>query len=344
MSPGHAPIPARFYDGRSSSQKNVLIYPAPPTGLRVVGDGVDFSCGLAEVRDSGRLGNTPRHLHFRDGSQCESDDNDAIDRLFAEQSAGLGGRLLHLWESRYGYVLAALVGTVVVLWAVVNYGLPALAKEAAFALPESAERAIGQGALEQLDASFLQPSKLLPGRQEQLRTLFRQATASLEGASGYRLELRSGERVGANAFALPSGQIVVTDALVDLAASDDELLSVLAHEIGHLRQRHLLRRLLQGSATALVIIAVTGDISTMGSLAAALPTVLIENKFSRDFEREADDFALDFLRRRGIPASAFSDILLRLEEKRGGKSGGFPDYLSSHPGTEERAARARSGG
>ncbi len=341
MSPGA--IPARFYDGRSSSQRNVLIYPAPPAGLRVVGDGVDFSCGLTEVRDSGRLGNTPRHLHFRDGSQCETDDNDAIDRLFAEQGAGLGGRLLHLWESRYGYVLAALAATVVIIWALVNYGLPGLAREVAFALPASTEQAIGQGALEQMDASFFQPSQLSPERQKALQALFRQATSSLEGAGGYRLELRSSKLVGPNAFALPSGHIVMTDALVELAANDDELLAVLAHEIGHLRQHHLLRRVLQDSATALVIIAVTGDVSTMTSLAAAAPTLLLRSKFSRDFEREADDFALDFLERRGIPASAFSDILLRMEDKRGGKSGSFPDYLSSHPATEERAARARPG-
>jgi hypothetical protein len=88
-------VEARFYDGKSSRQHKVLIYPDPPSRLRVIGDGIDFSCALAEVRPSSRVGNTRRHLYFTDGSQCETEDNDAIDGIFCGMRAEASGRLLH---------------------------------------------------------------------------------------------------------------------------------------------------------------------------------------------------------------------------------------------------------
>jgi predicted Zn-dependent protease len=164
--------------------------------------------------------------------------------------------------------------------------------------------------------------------------------SDIEGADGYRLELRSSKRLGANAFALPSGEVVVTDQLVELAKKDDELVAVLAHEIGHLRQRHGLRRLLQDSATVLLIAAVTGDLTSIVSLASALPAILLQAKYSRDFEREADEFALDYMKRHDIPPESFGAILLRMEERRGAAAD-IPDYLSTHPATRERAERSR---
>ncbi|MBI5110091.1 MAG: M48 family metallopeptidase, partial [Rhodocyclales bacterium] len=117
--------------------------------------------------------------------------------------------------------------------------------------------------------------------------------------------------------------------------------AVLAHEIGHLEQRHGLRRVLQDSATALVVIAVTGDIGSLVSLTAALPALVLQSKYSRDFETEADDFARAYLARRGIPVDALTAILLRMEQKAG-RSNSAPDYLSSHPATRERVERARA--
>jgi predicted Zn-dependent protease len=113
------------------------------------------------------------------------------------------------------------------------------------------------------------------------------------------------------------------------------LVAVLAHEIGHVTHRHALRRLLQDSATVLLIAAITGDATSITSLSATVPTLLIETKYSRDFEREADRFALGYLKENNINPRHFSDILLRLEQSRPGESD-IPDFLSSHPGTKER--------
>jgi Zn-dependent protease with chaperone function len=334
-------VAARYYNGKSSQERDVSIHAEAPAHLRIIGDGIDFSHALVDVRPSSRIGNMARQLYFPDGSQCETDDNDAIDELFAGRRAEAPGRLLHRWESRVRYVAVAFVLTSVLLWAGIGYGIPALAKQIAFSLSPSTDTMLSEEALGGLDKVLLEPTQLTPKRQAEVKALFSDMTANIDGAGGYRLELRASKKIGANALALPSGIVVVTDPLVELATGDGELTAVLAHEIGHLRQRHDLRRLLQGSATAVLVIAVTGDMSSVASLAAALPTLLVDSKYSRDFEREADDFAYDYLRRRGIRSEVFSEILLRME-KQEGRAGGVPGFLSSHPASPERAERFRS--
>jgi Zn-dependent protease with chaperone function len=207
------------------------------------------------------------------------------------------------------------------------------------------------------------PSRLTGERQRQVRGLFRDMSRDLPGSQSMRLEFRSSDKVGANAFALPSGIIVVTDGLVELAQHDEELTGVLAHETGHLLNRHALRNVLQNSGTALVIALVTGDITSVSALSAGLPTALVEAKYSRDFEIEADDAAVAYMRRRGIPVHFYADMLKRLEEdhekKRGaggkgeksaktekaekGDKSSMTDFFSSHPVTRERIERIVKG-
>src|SRR5260370_33105230 len=104
---------------------------------------------------------------------------------------------------------------------------------------------------------------------------------------------------------------MVTQQLVELVKKDDDGVAVLAHEIGHLRQRHGLRRLLQDSATVLLIAAVTGDLTSIVSLANALPAILLQAKYSRDLQRQTDEFAPDYIKRHDIPPESFGAILLR---------------------------------
>src|SRR5260221_8759744 len=83
-----------------------------------------------------------------------------------------------------------------------------------------------------------------------------------------------------------------------------------------------------------------GDLSSVTSFAAALPTLLLQAKYSREFEAEADEFALDYLAKKGIPPDAFSSLLERLERGEGSTAG--LDYFSTHPATRERVERARA--
>lgn len=335
-------VAARYYDGKSSEGRDVSIHAEAPASLHVIGDGIDRRYPLDQVRSSSRVGNTQRHLYFADGAQCETGDNDAIDEIFAGVRAELPNRLLHRWESRVGPAIAALLVTAGLLWLGIAYGIPALAKQIAFSMPASTEAKVGEEVLAGLDKVLLSPTRLSPKRQAELQMLFADMTSRIEGATGYRLELRASKTIGANALALPSGIVVVTDPLVELAENDSEIIAVLAHEIGHLQSRHDLRRLLQGSATVVLVVAVTGDLSAVSSLAMAVPALIVESKYSREFEREADDFAFDHLRSRRIATGAFTDILLRMARAHQDAPGSIPSFLSSHPSPEERAARFRA--
>jgi len=335
-------LKGRYYDGSSSRQRNVTIVPSSPSALKVIGDGISFTYPLSDIKVSSRIGNTRRHLNFPDGSQCETDDNDAVDRLLSGIRGEATRRLLHQWESSIGYVLGALLITVALLWLGVNNAIPVLAKRIAFSLPATTERMLGQQALAGLDKTVLEPTRLSLERQTELKALFANMTSSIEGAQDYQIEFRSSRKMGPNALALPSGIVVITDALVNLSKTDNELVAVLAHEIGHLKQRHALRRLLQSSTTGILLIAITGDLSSVASLGAWLPVLLVDTKYSRSFETEADDFSLDYLHRHNIPTQSFADILQRIESGSGA-IGQLPDFISTHPATPERIRNFRLG-
>jgi len=219
--------------------------------------------------------------------------------------------------------------------AIIKFGLPAISGWAADHLPPSADRVIGAQTLQILDRIVLDPTRVHAYRQTQLQDLFSHMTASLDDGHNYRLEFRRARGLGPNAFALPSGIIVVTDELVQIARSDEELAAVLAHEVGHVRGRHSLRILIQGAGVSALAVAVLGDIGSMSALASAAPG-LVQAKHSRDFEREADSYARDWLAKEGIAATRFDDILCRMTLTHTGGRGELPEFLSSHPGTAAR--------
>jgi len=327
---------ARYFDGRSARGHAVNLRFDAAGQVEITGIEPRLRFALRELSISSRVGNTPRSIALPNGAKCETDDNDAVDAALAAQGQQRYARLRHRLETAWPYILALFVFTTAAVWGLVNYGVPELARRAAFAMPVEADRALARSTLEVLDHRVFAPSALEAARRDALKTHFRSLVADLDPRYEFHLELRSSKVIGANAFALPDGTIVVTDALVRLAENDAELLAVLAHEIGHVVHRHALRSVMQNSAVALLMAFALGDVVSVTSLAAALPTMLVGAKFSRDFEREADRFALEFMRARHIPTFHATVILQRLEAATGRTPAGL-DYLSSHPGIEERA-------
>ena len=104
--------------------------------------------------------------------------------------------------------------------------------------------------------------------------------------------------------------------MVELAGSDEALAGVLAHESGHIRARHALRHVLQSTGSGLLIAAVTGDITSITSLSATLPTALIDAGYSRDFENEADDAAVAYLFKTGIEPKVYAQTLAKLQAEQ----------------------------
>jgi len=303
---------AIWYDGRTSRQREVTVRLVEDS-LSVSGPGLDCLYALAEVDIDPPLGRMRRTLRFPDGATAETDADGFAEELLRKQGKGRALIGVHRWEMSLGRAMTALAVTLLIVLGFLRYGVPFLAQKVAFALPAATEELIGRETLQILDKVAFQPSALPKQRREELTRHFRSMTAGHPERKLWRLEFRTSKSIGANAFALPSGIVVVTDRMVELAENDDQVVGVLAHEIGHLTHRHALRHLLQNSVTALVVATLTGDIVSASSLAATMPTVLIDAKYSRDFEWEADAAAVEYLKQKGIPVRRYAEILARLD-------------------------------
>jgi Zn-dependent protease with chaperone function len=333
-------LAARYLDGATSVAVPVRVRFAPVGRVQVDGPRITLSLDLTDVAVRPRLGNTPRALDLPGGARLEVDDNDAVDRALREAGRGRMARLVAALERHWHSVaLAALFTLVAGTW-LVAWGVPRLADHVARALPRDVERALGSGALEGMDGSVFQPTALPEPEQAHIRDLFARVVPPGPDGEGYHLVFRAGGPVGANAFALPDGTVVVTDELVGLAMDDDEVLGVLAHEVGHVVHHHAMRQLLQTSVAALLIAAVTGDVVSSSSLAAGLPVMLLQTHYSRAFEMEADDHAARWMHAHDIDPVHLADLLVRMEAEGGGDP--LP-YLSTHPPTAERMNRLAGG-
>jgi Zn-dependent protease with chaperone function len=294
------------------------------------------SIPLKSVKASSRLGAMRRRLDFPDGSSFDTADNDAVDQMTR------GGVILHRLENSWRVILVSLIFASVAAIAFTFYGIPQAAAWLARHTPPSVARYTTQQTLATLDAVALSPSKLSAGQQRHYGDLLAQLAARTpRGAGGYRLAFRRAPGIGPNAFALPDGTIVVTDEIIAIAKSDEEIQGVFGHEMSHVDHAHGLQRVYQASLVPAAIAFITGDASQLGHFAAILPGILLQSAYSRSFEQEADDDGAQAMRRIGKSPAPLADLLERMERKMCGKDGCGQGWLGSHPDTAARAARLR---
>ncbi len=335
---------AVLFDGRSARAQPVQAEFVADGGLTLTDEaGAVQTFAPQEVKVSARLGRAPRLIELPDGRHCETDDNDAVDAALAQLGRAKGSAWLHRLETSWRAVLIGLVVVSATTAVAIHYGLPFAAESLARKLPIEVNEQIGRDALATLDHMAFAPSDFTQERQRELRKQFADFLRKTGDGYPYRLEFRAAKELGANALALPSGTIVVTDELVELAGDDRQIIAVLAHECGHIQGRHGLRTVLQHSAVVIVFALISGDVSSVSALGVALPTLLLESKFSRSFETEADAYAIDALKKAGLSPDHLADILLQLEESHRKRrlDAKVLDYISSHPPTPERIRRIR---
>ncbi|TAL37498.1 MAG: M48 family metallopeptidase [Spirochaetes bacterium] len=275
-----------------------------------------------------------RPLLLPDGSVFETADAAAVDEIIRRrtvQGTSLWGGLV---DAKMHYAVAAVALVAAGAWLAVTMLLPFAARKAAELMPDTVARTVGEETLRSLDQGVFTGSNLDAARRGAVQKRFEKIAAYAGDARKFTLVFRHGNTVGANAFALPDGSIVVTDELVELAENYDEIAAVLAHEAGHVVNRHGMRMVVQDSIITLAVVVLAGDLFSASSLAVALPAVLLKSGYSRDFEREADRYALDYMRSQKIDPARMSAILKRMTEKAG--STGGPSLLSTHPSYEER--------
>jgi Zn-dependent protease with chaperone function len=207
-------------------------------------------------------------------------------------------------------------------------------------LPRSFFDTADRQTLSALDRLIFKPSELDAQLQSRVRQHL-QGAIDAHPAQAITLQFRKGGKLGPNAFALPGGTIFFTDELIRLAEHDDEILGVMAHEIGHVVYQHAMRRMVQDSLLSFALLALTGDASGVSELFLGLPVVLTELAYSRGFEREADQYALAYLQSHDIAPGRFADLLTRIdkshkEQASADKEEKWTGYLATHPPTPDR--------
>lgn len=327
-----------FYNGRQPLRHSAtLAFVYGEATLTWEGEPLRYAASNLLV--SPRVGRADRFIALPDGGQFQCPDMPALDAL--PQHSQTEGAVAWL-EQRVGVALASVVLIAALLSGGYEFGLPVAARHVAADIPMETEQALGDQSLVWLDDSdWFKPSGLDQSMQDRLRRKFAELSVDLPYAQYYRLEFRESGYIGANAFAMPGGTIVITDDMVKLAETDEEVLAVLAHEIGHVELRHVMRQVLQGSAVAVAAATLAGDAATLSAAVTGLPAVLAQAKYSRDFETEADDFAFQLLHKHAMSPEAFATVMERLESECGCEPGAL-DFLSTHPVTSERIKRARA--
>lgn len=309
---------------------------------------------LQDLDISSRLGNTPRFLTFPQGFRIETQDNDTVDQLVSHLTPHAFNNWLHILESKKRFVLATLIVVVAFVWAMFQYGAPAIANAGSKWVPQELVKLIGQQSLETLDEFYFSPTELPQEVQDRVTEHFRPLLAD-HAHLDLHVIFRSTEEKIPNAFALPDGTLIFTDAMVELATEDDELLAIAAHEVGHVQHRHSMRHMIQSSILAFMFAVIAGDISGTSELFLGLPVLLTELSYSREFEREADQYSFQWLRDNNKSPLLFANIMSRMEnmimcgdEQKDctdlkDESTKWLDYFSTHPPTDERITKAING-
>ncbi len=325
-----------YFDGQSARGRTVTLEFSSGTTLRLTGEGLAEDIDLARLRVSDRLGEVPRFLYLPGDATIETSDNTIIDAVLGERQQSRGSRLIHTLESQQRIAVAACFLVLATIGTLGYFGPPVLARAVAQRVPTEIDQRIGTAALVTMRPYF-GDSGLTARERGQVQTQLTRLSPPNSPRPHPRIEFRSMNGGLPNAFALPGNVIIVTDELVRLPASDDEIAAVLAHELGHLEKRHGLQSLLRGSFAVLIVASVTGDLSALTSFAGTIPLTILTAGYSRELEREADLYALALLRSRGINPQAFTTALVKLEASRASLNRNST-YLSTHPATEERTA------
>lgn len=239
--------------------------------------------------------------------------------------------------------------------------LPALGESASSDFSPAAERALGDSVMREIrrDPAYFDDPVLL----EHVRTIWTrlvnaarqrgEITPEMDAAFAWEPFLVRDRSV--NAFALPGGYIGVNLGLIAITTSDDELASVLGHELSHVTQRHIVRSIGQQQRLSVVSIASmllgilaasrapqAAEALIVGGQAASVQGQL---NFSRDMEREADRVGFGILTTAGYSRAGMASMFEKLDQASHLTDDNSYPYLRTHPLTTERIgeARARAG-
>ena len=374
--PPHAPQwsasghPALYYDGRSAKGRPVRIMPETAQSLRISDAEDSFQAIIwpaADITPTGSLHDFPLQLRRKKDTGERLSIEDAASRHFVEN--WLGPRLKQQRALKIRKWLLA-GGAAWALIALIWVNMDAVLNVAVGFIPESWEHKLGRESKEQIARILtLTPVGEIPWcRDPQGVAALERLTARMNmpmvadpdadlteapyapsGAAPDEdirpVEISVLESKMVNAFALPGRHIVVTSAMIAEAENADELAGVLAHEMGHVTERHSTKRVLRAYGIGLIFQLVAGQ-GELFNAVGGLGNTLVQSKFSRADEALADRLAVERMASAGMDGAALANLFERIQAQESEKMGEGLDspiweYLSDHPSFDARIAEIR---
>lgn len=150
-----------------------------------------------------------------------------------------------------------------------------------------------------------------------------------------------------NGLAAPDGRIFLTRGFLNRyragQVTAEEMASVVAHELGHVALGHIRRRMIDMTGQNALFVALASLLARfipgIGWIVAQAVTTMLAAGLSRRAEHEADAYASALLVKAGIGTAPQKSLFRKLSKLTGGTGDGAPEWLRSHPRTEERIAR-----
>lgn len=319
------PIDAVLYDGTTANRQNVRVE-ALSNGLRLThDDGSEETLGAEVVK---RLGRDQDHIRLghkdRDGWRLllPISAEDSIEPVIGREERY--GR----WIDRVGLVPAlAGFGAVAAAVLVIGYVSPQLI---APHVPASWERNVGDAIVGDFGDNRCRGEE---GQQVLDALVERLDPGATRGDNAIRVAALDFPIF--NAAALPGAHIVIFQGALDETENPDALAGIVAHEIAHVRRRHVTQALIRELGIGALIRLFAGDVGVNAQQLVAL-------SYTRQNEAQADSDAIAMLRRAHISPRPTAELFERLRRKEGDEPGFFGEFLQSHPLTGDRARKFAS--
>ena len=261
---------------------------------------------------------------------------------FAVKKQGLTERL----EKNKALILLAVILTPLLLWFILYRAIPTVAVYSVSLASANTVENMGEQAFTVIKKVALEPSTLSADKQATLQSQWHSMLTKLNlDTTKFRLSFYQSDYLSANAFALPHGRVVVTDELVELLNDKpDALRAILLHEIGHVEYHHGIRLTAQAAASSIVLAVIFGDLEGITEVVLGSGSSFLQQAFSRDMEREADQYAIEKLIALGYSNHDFADAIEALQTSLDDKAkldSNWLKYLSTHPSSQERIDNAK---
>ncbi|MGC8493121.1 MAG: M48 family metalloprotease [Syntrophobacteraceae bacterium] len=212
-----------------------------------------------------------------------------------------------------------------------------LAPGGASSMSLSEENALGNKIIKLIRKSepFIEDGEILTYVNEVGQRIVRQV-----GVTPYKFRFFVIDESIPNAFSVPGADVFIYRGIIEMMSSEDELAAILGHECGHITAQHFQRSIDESKITSIGMLAglIAGIFLgapglAMGSMAAGQTAAL---KYSREHEMEADLRGFGYLCKAGYNPKAMPEVMKALMRRTWLQSANVPDYLQTHPGTEER--------